>query len=214
MTNHINFIEVPLLYTHLQPRPVTGFVKTESWNNPAFALLFDFWGAIPVRRGEADLNAIRLGLKALKEGKILAVTPEGTRTNNGQLIQGHPGVALLALQSQAPVLPVAYYGSEKYRTNLPRLRRTPFQIVVGAPFWVRPPARMVNKETRQKIMDAIMYQLAALLPPEYRGYYRDFSETYDSYLQFEHPDQNNLRGLQAAINPTSHAALRPYSEFD
>ena len=54
VANHVNFLEVPLLFTHLQPRPVTGFAKAETWDNPAMALLFNLWGAIPLERGEAD----------------------------------------------------------------------------------------------------------------------------------------------------------------
>ena len=65
VSNHINFIEVPLVYTHLLPRPVTGFAKAETWNNPAMAYLFNLWKAIPLRRGEPDLRGLRLGLQAL-----------------------------------------------------------------------------------------------------------------------------------------------------
>lgn len=205
VTNHINFIEVPLLYTHLQPRPVTGFVKSETWENPAMALLFNLWEGIPLRRGEADLNAIRLGLKALQAGKILAVAPEGTRSGSGRLGPGHPGVVLIAMQSHAPILPVAYYGGEKLRANLTRLRRTPFRIVVGSPFRLRLPAGKVNKETRRQMTDEIMYQLAALLPPEYRGTYSNLEKASHAYLDFDPPHSNNLERIQAEFIPTSHA---------
>ena len=68
--NHINSLEVPLMYTHLQPRKITGFAKSETWDNPVMGMLFDLWGAIPLQRGEADVEAIKRGLKALDEGKI------------------------------------------------------------------------------------------------------------------------------------------------
>ena len=90
--NHINFLDVPLVFCHLQPRPVTGFAKVETWNNPWMAALFNLWGGIPIRRGEADCVALRAGLEALKRGKILTITPEGTRSGDGCLLQGHPGV--------------------------------------------------------------------------------------------------------------------------
>jgi 1-acyl-sn-glycerol-3-phosphate acyltransferase len=210
VTNHINFLDAPLLYTHLQPRPVTGFVKSETWENPAMALLFTLWEGIPLRRGEADLNAIRLGLKALGEGKILAVAPEGTRSGSGKLGPGHPGVVLMALQSQAPILPVAYYGGEKFRANLARLRRTPFRIEVGSPFKLRLPTGKTNKDIRRQMTDEIMYQLAALLPPEYRGVYSNFAQASDSYLFFDPPNLNNLHRLHSEINPTSHAVSGLY----
>ena len=77
------------MFTHLQPRKVTAFAKAETWDNPFMGYLFDLWGAIPIQRGEADTTAFRMALKALQEGKILAITPEGTRSGNGQLAHGH-----------------------------------------------------------------------------------------------------------------------------
>src|SRR5512139_260579 len=76
VANHINFLEVPLVLTHLRPRPVTGFAKAETWDNPAMAWLFDLWAAIPLRRGEADLEAMRRALLVLQAGHILALAPE------------------------------------------------------------------------------------------------------------------------------------------
>jgi len=192
VTNHINFLEVPLLYTHLLPRPVTGFAKAETWDNPAMAYLFDLWQAIPIRRGEPDLKAIRLGLKALENGKILAVAPEGTRSGHGRLGQGHPGVVKLALQSGAPLLPVVYYGSEYFHRNITRLQRTEFHIVVGNQFYLDPYEEKVTRPIRIKMTDEIMYQLAALLPPLYRGYYEDLSGATQKYLRFPIDPSNKL----------------------
>ena len=133
-SNHINFLEVPLLYTHLQPRNITGFAKAETWNNPAMAFLFDLWDAIPLQRGEADAKAIRRALEALKNGRILAVAPEGTRSRHGQLQRGLPGIVMLAYHSRAPILPLVYYGGEKLRDNVNRLRRTDFCYVTSRIF--------------------------------------------------------------------------------
>lgn len=184
VANHINFLDVPVIITRLQPRPVTGFAKAETWKNSITRILFNIWGAIPIRRGEADLVAIKLGLKALEEGKILAITPEGTRSNDGCLRRGYPGVATIALLSQAPILPMVFYGNENYRQNLPRLRRSDFQIVVGQPFKIDPCGGKVTSVIRQKMADEIMYQLAMLLPKEYRGVYVDLEKATQEYLSF------------------------------
>lgn len=189
VSNHINFIEVPLVYTHLLPRPVTGFAKAETWDNPAMAYLFNLWKAIPLRRGEADLGGLRLGLRALEAGQILAVAPEGTRSGDGRLKRGYPGIVMLALLSAAPILPLAYYGSERFRSNLTRLRRTDFHIVVGEQFTLLPQVQRVSTQVRQKIADEIMYQLAALLPPAYRGEYTDLSQASQEYLVFQASQQ-------------------------
>ncbi len=51
VANHVNFLDAPVMYTHLQPRPLTAFVKAETWDNPVMGLLFNIWGGIPIRRG-------------------------------------------------------------------------------------------------------------------------------------------------------------------
>ena len=102
VANHVNFLEVPLIYTHLRPRPLTGFAKVEAWDNPIIGTLFSMGGAIPIYRGEANVGAFRQALKALEAGHILGVAPEGTRSGHGRLQRGLPGIVLLALHSGAP----------------------------------------------------------------------------------------------------------------
>ena len=183
VANHINFLDAPVVYTHLQPRPLTGIVKAETWDNPVMGLLFDIWGAIPIRRGEPDTTALRLALEALNAGKIVAVAPEGTRSGNGRLKRGYPGIITLALRSCAPILPLAYYGGERFRDNLSHLRRTDFHIVVGSPFTVETGGEKVTRQVRQAMTDEIMYQIAALLPPAYRGEYANLEAATQKYLR-------------------------------
>jgi 1-acyl-sn-glycerol-3-phosphate acyltransferase len=182
--NHINFMEVPLMFTHLQPRKVTAFAKSETWDNPLLGYLFDLWGAIPIQRGQADTKAFRMGLKVLAEGKMLGITPEGTRSGNGQMRRGLPGIVMMAHQSNVPILPMVYYGSEKLRDNISRFKRTDFYIRVGKVFKLSFPEARVDRETRRKMVDEIMYQLAILLPTEYRGYYSDLSKVTTDYIKF------------------------------
>jgi 1-acyl-sn-glycerol-3-phosphate acyltransferase len=185
VSNHINFLEIPIIYTRLHSDcPVTGFAKAETWDNIFLRRIFDIWGAIPIHRGRADLTAIKRGVTALKQGHILAVTPEGTRSNHGRLLPGQPGVAALALLSQAPLLPIVHYGHEKYKQEFSRLQRTNLHIVVGKPFVLNSLGRKVTSEVRQQMTDEIMYQLAALLPARYRGVYADLSQATDQHLRF------------------------------
>jgi 1-acyl-sn-glycerol-3-phosphate acyltransferase len=194
ITNHVNFLEVPVLYTHLQPRPVTGFVKAENLNHPFLGpLLFRVWEGIPLERGEADIQAFRQALQALDEGRILAVAPEGTRSGHGRLQQGHPGTAFVALRSGAPILPIAFYGGEAFWNNMSHLRRTNFHITVGRPFYVNASGVRVTREIRHQMADEIMYQLAALLPPAYRGFYSDLRQASETYLRFSPNAASNLR---------------------
>lgn len=182
--NHINFMDAPLIFTHLQPRNITGFAKAETWDNPAMAFLFNFYGAIPIQRGEADTNAFRSALDALKEGKILIIAPEGTRSGHGRLGRGHPGIVILSHHSQAPILPLVYYGGERLRDNLNRLKRTDFHIRVGNIFRLRFPEGKLDRAVRDIMIEEIMYQIAQLLPDGYRGYYSDLSRATINYINY------------------------------
>ncbi len=173
VANHVNSLEVPIVYTRFRPRPFTGFAKAEVWDHPFLGPLARLWGAIPLHRGEADVEAFRAGLAALAEGKILGVAPEGTRSYDGRLQRGLPGMVVLALRTGTPLMPIAYYGGEYYQRNLRRLRRTDFHVVVGDPFVLEPGDRRVNREVRQAMADEAMARIAALLPPAYRGVYAD-----------------------------------------
>jgi 1-acyl-sn-glycerol-3-phosphate acyltransferase len=193
VANHVNFLEVPLLYTYLQPRPMAGFAKAETWDHPLLRLLADLWEAIPLHRGEADMAALRQALKALEAGHILGMAPEGTRSGHGRLQRGHTGVVLLALRSGAPLLPMVYYGGELFWRNLNRLRRTDFHIVVGQPFYLDAGGVKVTRQVRQQMTDEIMYQMAALLPQVYRGFYSDLAAATEAYLRFPPGAESNLR---------------------
>lgn len=183
-TNHTGSIEVPLIFSHLQPRPLTGLAKIETWDNAFMGWLFTLWGAIPIRRGEADMKALNQSLTVLKQGAILGISPEGTRNKTGALLRARPGVVTLALHSNAPLIPIAHWGGENFRDNLKRLRRTDFHIRVGRIFTLEPHSEKVTKVVRQQMVDEIMYQLAGLMPEEYRGAYRNLNAATTRYIHF------------------------------
>lgn len=185
VSNHIGSLEVPLLYAHLQPRKMIGLAKIETWDSSFMGWLFDLFEAIPVRRGEADLEAVRRCLDVLKAGDILAVAPEGTRSGHGRLLRGQPGVALIALRSGASILPLAHWGGEDFGGNLKRLKRTAFHIRVGKPFRLDAGDGKVDGETRQAMADEIMGQLAALVPEAYRGEYARAVDETPKFIRFE-----------------------------
>ena len=183
VTNHINFLEVPLLYTRLMPRNVTALVKTENWNNPLYAFLGNLWDGIPITRGGLDRKAIGAAKDALAGGKILVVTPEGTRSGDGRLKKGHPGIVLFAANSGIPVFPLAHHGGELFWKNLSSLRRTNFKVKLGRPFLVSCEDKSPGREERRAIADEIMRKIAELLPGRLQGYYANHSGTGYTYLQ-------------------------------
>ena len=182
IANHTGQIEVPLIFAHLQPRKLSGWAKAESWDNKFLNWVFGVWGIIPVRRGEADMHALKEALRALQKGLIFGIAPEGTRNYNGVLRRALPGTVIIALHSGAPIIPIAHWGGEVYLKNLKRFKRTDFHIRIGEPFRINVEGVKVTGEMRQQIVDEMMYELAKLLPEEYRGEYSDMSRATSQYL--------------------------------
>ncbi|HKZ51078.1 MAG TPA: lysophospholipid acyltransferase family protein [Dehalococcoidia bacterium] len=166
--NHFHQADPALLMASL-PRRVIFMAKRELLQTPLIGPLFALAGCIPVRRFEADLRALRQARQALAAGLALGMFPEGTRSKTGTLGQGWPGSALLALQSQAPILPIGITGSAKITGIWSLLKRPPILVRIGEPFRL-PPGSIGAREV-QEGTEAIMQRIAALLPPEYRGVY-------------------------------------------
>ncbi len=169
--NHINFLEVPVFLPHIDHPNVTGIAKRESWKNPLFNFLFKQWGIIPIDRGMVDREAFRLTEEALRDGKVVALSPEGTRSKDGKLLQGKPGVVAIAVRTGAPLLPIGFYGYENFWQNFKKFKKTEFNIVVGKPFKLNLNGNALSRDVRQDVTDEIMYKIAELLPEKYRGYY-------------------------------------------
>ena len=124
-----------------------------------------------VARGEADRKAISRAIEVLKQGYMLAIAPEGTRSKTGALQQAHEGPAYLASRTGALIVPVGAYGQEKTEACWKRLRRPHIVVTIGDPF-VLPGTP--NKAKGQQLVvytDEIMLHIAALLPEAYRGVY-------------------------------------------
>jgi 1-acyl-sn-glycerol-3-phosphate acyltransferase len=186
VANHVHIPEIPTLYARLLPRKVRGMVQAESvLDKNIVGWILRLFGTIPVWRGEADIDALRTGIKTLAKGDMILLDPEGTRSHNGNLQRGRPGAILMALHSRAPMLPIVHYGSENYQENLKHLRRTELHYVVGKPFRVEAGSQRITSAVRQQIIDEVMYQMAALLPPTYRGVYTDLNGATRKYLVVE-----------------------------
>jgi 1-acyl-sn-glycerol-3-phosphate acyltransferase len=171
VSNHTGQLEVAVFFGQLAPRPITGWAKMEAWDNPFLNWLFNLWGLIPVRRGEADTSALRKAIEALNQGFIFGIAPEGTRNKTGQLKRAHPGAVLLATRSNASILPVGHGGGESFLKNIARFKRTDFHIRVGKLFKLNLEGVKLTRVIRQQIADEMMIRIAELLPPEYHGEY-------------------------------------------
>lgn len=174
--NHINFLEVPLIYLGLLPRPVFGLVKKETWDTPLFGFLARLWDAIPVNRNALDSSAFRIMQQRLEKKMIIIIAPEGTRSKTGILGKGHAGIITAAHRASVPIWPVVHFGGEKFWENIKKLKRTKIQFRVGAPLTPPLSEEMLGKKKRKTLLDELMVTMASLLPVSYRGDYRIAAE--------------------------------------
>jgi len=181
--NHINFLEVPILVTHSYPLHVSGLVKSETWNNPVFSFIFNTYKAVPIDRKGAFSESFKKVCKKIESGFYMCVAPEGTRSKDGVLGKGKPGIIQLAIEANVPILPVAHHGGENVWKNIKKLKRTPFCFKAGKPFRIKCDT-MPGKEEREIIMTEVMAQIAKLLPEEMRGVYSAQAQNDCKYLDF------------------------------
>jgi 1-acyl-sn-glycerol-3-phosphate acyltransferase len=168
VANHLNNADPPLLGAAI-PRRIRFMAKQELFETKAGAF-YRWFGAFPVRRFEADLAALRQAQSILKEGGVLGMFPEGHRSHGNGMGPPHPGTALIALRTGAPLLPVGITGTEAIRTPMVLLRNPRIRVVIGEPFTLTA-NRRISAEQVESGTDEIMRRIAALLPPKYRGVY-------------------------------------------
>ena len=175
MINHVDALD-PFLVVGTFPRPVTPMSKVEVFDIPIIGFLTKAYGTIPIQRGQGDSRALRQSLQVLREGGVLLISPEGTRSPTYSLQQGKEGMALLAARTGAAIIPVAVTGTEQRGRYWRRLRRVPARILIGNPFYLDPGEERPRRPVLRAMTDEAMYQLAAILPPEYRGIYGNLDE--------------------------------------
>jgi 1-acyl-sn-glycerol-3-phosphate acyltransferase len=175
ISNHLHWLDPPVL-AYAFPHRAYVFAA-EKWEHHWFlGPFFRSLGAIFVQRGEVDRRALRQALAVLEGGGILGLAPEGTRSKTGAMQRGRSGAAYMAYRSGARLLPVVATGQEKVFPSLWRFRRARVRVVFGP--LITPPLAEGKASAAEvhAFAEEIMYRLAAMLPPEYRGVYDDVAE--------------------------------------
>ena len=171
-SNHLSFsdsIFMPLVV----PRKVTLLAKSEYFTSPGpkgllKKLTFIALGQVPVDRsgGRRSEAALITGLKVLAEGKCLGIYPEGTRSPDGRLYKGRTGIARLAIESGAPIIPVAMFNTEKIQptgTVVPKVMRV--EMIFGEPMYFE--GDSTDLQHLRDVTDQIMQTIQALSGQEY-----------------------------------------------
>ncbi len=176
--NHASNLDAPVLGAWLIPRlgrRIHWLGKRELFAWPIVGWVAANGGVHPVDRDSADVEAFRLASRILDAGHILFVFPEGTRSPDGALQEARDGVALLALRTGAPIVPIGIGGTSRVWPKGQRLPHPGGHVVVrvGSPF--RPadelPAGTDRRTAKRLVTRMIMDRIAGLLPPGQRGIY-------------------------------------------
>lgn len=168
--NHASYMDhliiASYLITHLD-RKVHFLAKKEHFDNIFKKAWHIHAGAIPLDRQKGGKKALRWAIKALKEGKIIAIHPEGTRSLTGKLQEAKTGVARLALSAKVPVVPIGLIGTfdilpkGKY---IPKFRRA--VINIGKPIYFNE-YKKINKRVLREVTTKIMKEIAKLCKQKY-----------------------------------------------
>jgi glycerol-3-phosphate dehydrogenase (NAD(P)+) len=166
--NHRSFLD-PFVIGCCLPRPIYFVAKRELFKNPIIGWFLNCMGAFPVRRGESDEESVATALALLERGQAVVIFPEGTRIRAGSLATPKRGVGRLALQSGAPVVPIAITGSEHARDGW-KIKPVRVHLRCGAPLTyprVEDPSPFLAGEVTERIWPCVGLQWEWLggLPP-------------------------------------------------
>ena len=173
--NHLGRLDTAVLLCVLDREDIIMPIAEKYKNHPIFGAIGRAANGIWLNRFEADYSALRQILERMKQGGLLVIAPEGTRSKTEALQEGKMGVAFLAGKSGYPILPVAVTGTEDRGVvkNLKRFRRTKIVVRAGDLFNIEIPKGRGREETMHTATDEIMCRIGVMLPEKYRGIYTE-----------------------------------------
>jgi 1-acyl-sn-glycerol-3-phosphate acyltransferase len=162
VSNHQSILDPPLIGGATR-RQIYFLAKAELFRIPGFGWLMRALHARPVRRDGSDPRALRTAALLLEEGKALLVFPEGTRSLDGRLGEGKPGVGMLAVTSGAPVVPAYVSGTlEALPKGAAWPRRSQVSVSFGPAIHFKPQIGAGRKERYREAVEEIMRGIAQL----------------------------------------------------
>ncbi len=141
-------------------RKIRFMAKSQMFGSPVLTYIYKVGGVIPIRRGHHDEKAFETAFAVLDQAEMLLIYAEGGRSRSGELGEPKPGVGRLALESGAPVVPVAIHGSARVR-RWKRLRFPKVTVQYGEPLSF-PVERSPSRERQQEVATEIFNRVRAM----------------------------------------------------
>lgn len=152
---------------------------TDKYKKHPFFRLVALWLKVTwLRRGEADMKAMREFISRLKNGAVMVITPEGTRSKTASLLKGESGAIYIASSAGVPIVPIALTGTEDamVKARLKKFQRLKITIT-AADAYMPPNLKTVKGAERDELLqtatDDLMCRIASMLPESYRGVYTE-----------------------------------------
>jgi 1-acyl-sn-glycerol-3-phosphate acyltransferase len=184
-SNHLGRLDPAIVYYALDREDIIMPVAEKYKTHWLYGRVANALGGTFIDRFNPDFNAIRELLRRMKNGGVLAIAPEGTRSKTEKLQQGKPGTIFFALKAGVPIVPIAVSGTEDriVGDNLKHFRRSHIIARAGKPFYIKLDKSKDHETALQEATDEMMCQIAALLPENYWGVYAEHPRLKELLLQ-------------------------------
>ena len=163
-SNHASYLDPPVVGVGYRGRPIHFMARDTLWKPGFGAWWMDRVGCIPVARGTGDIRALKLTIKALREGKVVSIFPEGTRSVDGELGEAKSGIGMIVEKAKCAVVPAHIFGTfAAYPKGAIWMKPLPIRIVYGKP--IQPAefqALGSGRDAYQAYADLIMQRIQLL----------------------------------------------------
>ncbi len=174
--NHLGRLDSLMVYYVLDNDDVIHPLTDKYKKHPFFRLVALWLKVTWLRRGEADMKAMREFISRLRNGAVMVITPEGTRSKTASLLKGESGAIYIASSAGVPIVPIAVTGTEDavVKARLKKFQRLKISITAGDAY-MPPNLKTVKGTERDQLLqsatDDLMCRIASMLPESYRGVY-------------------------------------------